>query len=160
MEQTENKEQVIERIEDLPEFKIWKVRDDTSPQLFDSIKNDDEKLKEFVSKFDDIYYFKISPFDTEKYKDNEVISDILRHYAHTAEGWFLEIMVFKLKEWTEEQKKETLAKLRSTFWDSANIKLDESKYSYIVWYYWWTMWRTNSAYMRYIKRLYPVKELK
>jgi hypothetical protein len=43
-------------------------------------------LKEFVSKFDDIYYFKISPFDTEKYKDNEVISDILRHYAHTAEG--------------------------------------------------------------------------
>jgi hypothetical protein len=69
-------------------------------------------------------------------------------------------MVFKLKEWTEEQKKETLAKLRSTFWDSANIKLDESKYSYIVWYYWWTMWRTNSAYMREIKEIYPVKILK
>ena len=160
MNDPEIKEQAEQRIEDLPEFKIWKVRDDTSPQLFDSIKNDDEKLKEFVSKFDDIYYFKISPFDTEKYKDNEVISDILRHYAHTAEGWFLEIMVFKLKEWTEEQKKETLAKLRSTFWDSANIKLDESKYSYIVWYYWWTMWRTNSAYMRDIKEIYPVKTLK
>ena len=149
------REQTELKIEDLPEFEIWKVRDDTSPQLFDSIKNDDEKLKEFISKFDEIYYFKISPFDTEKYKDNEVISDIL-----TAEGWFLEIMVFKLKEWTEEQKKETLEKLRSTFWDSANIKLDESKYSYIVWYYWWTMWRTNSAYMRDIKRLYPVKTLK
>ena len=158
MEQPKNKEQAIERIEDLPEFKIWKVRDDTSPQLFDSIKNDDEKLKEFVSKFDDIYYFKISPFDTEKHKDNEVISDILRHYAHTAEGWFLEIMVFKLKEWTEEQKKETLEKLRSIAWD--NVRLDESKYSYIVWYYWWTMWRTNSAYMREIKEIYPVKELK
>lgn len=158
MNNPEIREQTEQKIEDLPEFEIWKIRDDTSPQLFESIKDDDEKLKEFISKFDDIYYFKISPFDTEKYKDNEVISDILRHYAHTAEGWFLEIMVFKLKEWTEEQKKETLAKLRSIAWD--NVRLDESKYSYIVWYYWWTMWRINSAYMREIKEIYPVKELK
>ena len=158
MSNPEIKEQAEIRIEDLPEFKIWKIRDDTSPQLFESIKDDDEKLKEFISKFDDIYYFKISPFDTEKYKDNEVISDILRHYAHTSEGQFIEVMVFKLKEWTEEQKKETLEKLRSIAWD--NVRLDESKYSYIVWYYWWTMWRTNSAYMREIKEIYPVKELK
>ena len=158
MSNPEIKEQAEIRIEDLPEFKIWKTKDDTSPQLFESIKDDDEKLKEFISKFDDIYYFKISPFDTEKYKDNEVISDILRHYAHTSEGQFIEVMVFKLKEWTEEQKKETLEKLRSIAWD--NVRLDESKYSYIVWYYWWTMWRTNSAYMREIKEIYPVKELK
>lgn len=158
MSNPEIKEQAEIRIEDLPEFKIWKIRDDTSPQLFESIKDDDEKLKEFISKFDDIYYFKISPFDTEKYKDNEVISDILRHYAHTSEGQFIEVMVFKLKEWTEEQKKETLEKLRSIAWD--NVRLDESKYSYIVWYYWWTMWRTNSAYMREIKEIYPVKTLK
>lgn len=158
MNNPEIREQTEQKIEDLPEFEIWKIRDDTSPQLFESIKDDDEKLKEFISKFDDIYYLKISPFDTEKYKDNEVISDILRHYAHTAEGWFLEIMVFKLKEWTEEQKRKTLEKLRSIAWD--NVRLDESKYSYIVWYYWWTMWRINSAYMREIKEIYPVKELK
>lgn len=158
MSNPEIKEQAEIKLEDLPEFEIWKIKDDTSPQLFESIKDDDEKLKEFISKFDDIYYFKISPFDTEKYKDNEVISDILRHYAHTSEGQFIEVMVFKLKEWTEEQKKETLEKLRSIAWD--NVRLDESKYSYIVWYYWWTMWRTNSAYMREIKEIYPVKELK
>ena len=158
MNNPEIREQTEQKIEDLPEFEIWKIRDDTSPQLFESIKDDDEKLKEFISKFYDIYYFKISPFDTEKYKDNVVISDILRHYAHTSEGHFLEIMVFKLKEWTEEQKRKTLEKLRSIAWD--NVRLDESKYSYIVWYYWWTMWRINSAYMRDIKRLYPVKELK
>ena len=159
MEQPENKEQVIERIEDLPEFKIWKIRDETFSEIFRDIYNDEEKLQEFTKKFDDIYYMSVSPFEIEKYKDNETLYEILKRYEHTADNRKLELMVFKLKEIPEEERQRILEKLKKEY-EWIEIKLDDSKYCFIIWYFGWTTWRTNSWYMEEIKKIYPVKELK
>jgi hypothetical protein len=101
----------------------------------------------------------VNPFEIEKYKDNPALYEILKRYEHWAEYRKLEIMLFKLKEISEEEKQKILEKLRKEF-EWMNIKLDDTKYVYIVWYFWWTSWRTNSAYMEEIKKIYPVKTLK
>ena len=158
MKDPEIKEQAEQRIEDLPEFEIWKIRDETCSYIFDSIRYDEEKLKDFVQKFEDIYYFSTSPFDIEKYKDNPALYEILDRYEHCSEWHQLEIMIFKIKEKTEAEKKEILDRLKEMYWE--NVRFDDSRYCFIVGYYWWTSWRSNSAYMKDIKKIYPVKTLK
>ena len=142
----------------LPGFEQWKIRDETWSYIFENFMNNQDKLKEFVGKFDDIYYLSVSPNNIEWFKHYPAIYDILKRYKHTAEWRNLELMIFKLKEISEEQKQETLERLRKMYpW--LNIKLDDTKYEYIVGYYWWTAWRSNSYYMNEIKKIYPVKEL-
>jgi hypothetical protein len=65
-----------------------------------------------LGKFDDIYYLSVSPFDIEKYKDNEAIYDILKRYKHTAERRKLELMIFKTKEISEEEKQKIIEKVK------------------------------------------------
>jgi len=151
-----------EKIENLPDFEIWKIRDETTSYIFENFwrnKNDVVgKFKEFLGKFDDIYYLSVSPFDIEKYKDNETIYDILKRYKHTAERRKLELMIFKTKEISEEEKQKIIKKVKKETWFD-DIKFDETKYRLIVWYFGWTAWRTNSANMEIIKSMYPVKTL-
>lgn len=158
MDKLENQEQIEEKLENLSGFEIWKIRDQTWIQLFDTIGDDEEKLKEFTDQFDDIYYLSVHPNDIDKYKDNPAISDILKHYKHTAEWRRLELMMFKIKEISEKEKQKILKELEEEYW--LDIQLDESKYEYIVWYYWWSAWRTCSYYIDEIKKIYPVKTLK
>lgn len=142
----------------LPDFELGKIRDETWSYIFENFSRDEDKLQEFVNKFDDIYYLSTYPQEIEKYKDNPTIYDILKRYQHTAEWHKLELMIFKLKEISEEKKQEALEKLRAMYpW--MDIKLDDIRYQYIVGYYWWTAWRTNSYYMEQIKTIYPVKNL-
>ena len=158
MKDPENKEQAELRIEDLPEFEIWKICDETSSNIFKSIKNDEEKLKDFLQEFEDIYYFSTSPFDIEKYKGIPALYEILARYEHCSEWHKLEIMIFKIKEKSEEEKKEIMDKLREMYWE--NVKYNDTRYWFIVWYYWWSLWRWNSSDMKEIKEIYPVKTLK
>jgi len=153
MNNPEIKEQAEEKLENLGN--LGKIRDETWSYIFEWIYFDEEKLKEFLKKFSDIYYLSVNPFEIEKYKDNPAIYEILKRYEHWAEYRKLEVMLFKLKEISEEEKQKILEKLRKEF-EWMNIKLDDTKYVYIVWYFWWTSWRTNSAYMEEIKKIYPV----
>lgn len=142
----------------LPDFELDKIRDETWNYIFENFSRDEGKLQEFVDKFDDIYYLSVHPQEIEKYKDNPTIYEILKRYQHTAEWHKLEIMIFKMKEFSEEQKQEAFERLRKIYpW--LNIKLDDTKYQYVVGYYWWTAWRSNSYYMNEIKKIYPVKTL-
>ena len=68
-------------------------------------------------------------------------------------------MIFKFKELPEEKRQEILERLRKEY-EWIEIKLDDSKYWYVVWYFGWSQWRRNSSYMEEIKKIYPVKELK
>jgi hypothetical protein len=68
-----------------------------------------------VDKFDDIYYLSVHPQEIEKYKDNPTIYEILKRYQHTAEWHKLEIMIFKMKEFSEEQKQEAFERLRKIY---------------------------------------------
>ncbi len=142
----------------LPDFELDKIRDETWNYIFENFSRDEGKLQEFVDKFDDIYYLSVHPQEIEKYKDNPTIYEILKRYQHTAEWHKLEIMIFKMKEFSEEQKQEAFERLRKIYpW--LDIKLDDTKYQYVVGYYWWTAWRSNSYYMNEIKKIYPVKTL-
>ncbi len=142
----------------LPDFELDKIRDETWNYIFENFSRDEGKLQEFVDKFDDIYYLSVHPQEIKKYKDNPTIYEILKRYQHTAEWHKLEIMIFKMKEFSEEQKQEAFERLRKIYpW--LDIKLDDTKYQYVVGYYWWTAWRSNSYYMNEIKKIYPVKTL-
>lgn len=142
----------------LPDFELDKIRDETWNYIFENFSRDEGKLQEFVDKFDDIYYLSVHPQEIEKYKDNPTIYEILKRYQHTAEWHKLELMIFKMKEFSEEQKQEAFERLRKIYpW--LDIKLDDTKYQYVVGYYWWTAWRSNSYYMNEIKKIYPVKTL-
>ena len=158
MNQPENQEYIEENLENLSDFEVWKIKNETWSSLFETIWYDEKKLDDFIQKFEDIYYLSVLPGNIEKYKDNQAIYDILNHYKHTAEWHRLEIMIFKIKEISEEEKQRILKELKEEYW--FDIQLDESKYEYIVWYFWWTAWRTCSYYMDEIKKIYPVKILK
>ena len=158
MSNPEIKEQAELKIEDLPEFEIWKIRDNTWSKILLTISYDEEELNKFIQNFDDIYYFSTYPSDIEKYKNNPALYEIIQHYKHTTETGKLELMIFKIKEISEEEKQKFIKELREKYWDF--VKLDEAKYEYIVGYFWWTAWRTSSAVMKDIKNIYPVKTLK
>ena len=145
--------------ESLPDFELSKIRDETWSYILENLINDQEKLKEFVNRFDDIYYLSVSPNKIEWYKSYPTIYDVLKRYKHTAEWRNLELMIFKQKEFSEEQKEDALKKLKAMYpW--LDVKLDDTKYLYIVGYFGWTAWRTNSYYMEEIKKIYPVKHIK
>lgn len=145
-------------IKDLKDFEIWKIRDESCDYIFDAIRDDDEKLKEFLQKFDDIYYLSVSPFKIKEYKDKPIIYEILKRYERAANWYPLEIMLFKIKEISEEEKQKLLERLRKEY-EWFPVKLDESKYLCTVWFFGWTSWRTNSYYMGKIREIYPVKTL-
>lgn len=153
----ENNTELTQKIEDLQGFEIGKIRDETWSYIFQNL-HDEERLKEFSDKFDDIFYLSVFPTEIEQYEYNPVIYEILKRYEHTAEWHNLEIMIFKMKEASEEEKQEALEKLK-TMYPWLNVQLDDTKYQYIVGYFGWTAWRTNSYYMEEIKKIYPVKTL-
>ncbi len=160
MNNPEIKEQAEIKLEALPEFEIWKIRDETYGNIFNELSYDGEIQKEYIeNKFDDIFYLSVSPQDIEKYADNQAIYEILKRYEHTAERHRLELMIFKFKELSEEKRQEILERLKREY-EWIEIKLDDSKYWYVVWYFGWSQWRWNSSYMEEIKKIYPVKELK
>ena len=157
MDKKENNSELSHNIKELNDFEIWKIRDETTSYIFQNL-NDEKSLKEFTDKFDDIFYLSLHPSNIEEYKSNPAIYEILKRYEHTAERHKLEIMIFKMKEISEEQKQETLNRFKKMY-PELDIKLDETKYQYIVGYFGWTAWRTNSSYMEEIKKIYPVKIL-
>lgn len=157
MDKKENNSELSHNIKELNDFEIWKIRDETTSYIFQNL-NDEKSLKEFTDKFDDIFYLSLHPSNIEEYKSNPAIYEILKRYKHTAERHKLEIMIFKMKEISEKQKQETLNRFKKMY-PELDIKLDETKYQYIVGYFGWTAWRTNSSYMEKIKKIYPVKIL-
>lgn len=129
----------------------------TEYSLFQNLESWWETLQDFVNKFDDIYTLSVSPFSIESYKDYPEIYKILQRFLHTAENRPLNIMFFKYKTLTPEQKQAAQDFIKKTYWDRA--QLDESEYWYIVWYYKWSLWRTMQYYIDEIKKIYPVKTL-
>jgi len=154
----ENQTELTQKIEDLQDLDMEKIKDETWSYIFSHLQNDEERFKEFLDRFDDIYYLSVLPTQIEKYINYPVIYSILKRYEHTAEWRKLEIMLFKLKEVSKEQNQEALEKLK-TMYPWLDIRLDDSKYQYVVGYFWWSAGRSNSYYMEEIKKIYPVKTL-
>ena len=107
--------ELTQEIERLPELELKKIIDETGSYIFSSISEDEEKMKEYLDKFEDIYYLSVSPRDIEKYKKYPVIYEILKRYKHTAEIHPLELMFFKFKELTEEQRQQAIEKIKKMY---------------------------------------------
>ena len=153
-----NTPELTQEIEKLPELELKKIIDETGSYIFSSISEDKEKMKEYLDKFEDIYYLSVSTRDIENYKKYPVIYEILKRYKHTAEIHPLELMFFKFKELTEEQRQQAIENIRKLYPD-LDIEISDSTYQLTVGYDWWTAWRTNSHDMNEIKKIYPVKTL-
>ena len=155
MEKTENTNEL--KINNIEKFSSDNIRERQGYDLFRNLIEDKESLQDFVDKFEDIYYISVSPFKIEEFKDYPIIYNILKKYEHTAEYRPLEIMFFKFKSVSEEQKEAMRRYLKETYWERAT--LDETEYGYVIWYFGGSQWRNSSAFMDDIKKIYPVKTL-
>lgn len=45
----------------LPGFEQGKIRDETWNYIFENLMDDQDKINEFIDKFDDIYYLSVHP---------------------------------------------------------------------------------------------------
>ena len=107
--------ELTQEIEKLPELELNKIIDETTRYIFSSISEGEEKMREYLSKFDDIYYLSVFPRNIDNYKKYPVIYEILKRYKHTAETHPLELMFFKFKEMTEEQRQQAIEKIKKMY---------------------------------------------
>lgn len=138
-----------ETINNLPDFSTETISMQTSDELFWNLKESDS-IKDFILKrFNEIYYIQIYPKDFSRNIWNERINDIIRRYQHYAEFYPIDIMLFKLNEKSLDQAKNIYEEMKVKYWDV--ISISKTKRIYIVWFFWWTTWRNNQAFIDKIK---------
>ena len=133
----------------------WEVSYDASSDLFNNFKL--ENLKDSVdnmwNKFSDIYYISCSPFNIEIWRDYPEIYKILERYKHTAEGRSLEILIWVYSQETIDYANKKVEEFRKIF----DCVADPKRFMHIVWYYWWTLWRTMQVIISEFKKQFPEK---
>ena len=99
-------------------------------------------VENFWAKFEKFYLINCSPFQIEKRKNYKWIYEILKRFEHTAEWRPLEVLIWKYNEETFNEMMMKTEELKKQFgWTGAEIK-QPCEYMHIVWFYWWTSWRT------------------
>ena len=91
---------LYENVNWLDKFNMQNSRDATF-DIYDTLNREkkyEQSLKEYCSHFSDIYYIKCYPFLIDQWKDHPEIYDILKRYAHTANGYALEILIWKYSD--------------------------------------------------------------
>ena len=130
---------------------------DCSFNLFNdlSLWEYDEAIERLWNKFSNMYYIACSPFAIENWKDHLEIYNLLKSYAHTAEWRTFEVLIGKYNQETMNEiamKNEELKKQ----YEGIGIEVAESKkYLFIVWFYWWTAWRTIQYIIEKFKKIFP-----
>lgn len=138
-----------ETINDLPDFSKETLFMKTSDELFWNLKESDS-LKDFLEKeFDKICYIQIHPKDFGRNTWNEILDDIIKKYLNYAEHLPIDIMFFKLNEQSLTQAEKIYEEMKDKHWDI--IVMSETKRMYMVWFFWWTSWRTNQTFINQIK---------
>lgn len=94
----------------------------TEYPLFKNLELWKESLQDFVNRFDDIYTLSVSPFNIESYKDYPEIYKILQRFLHTAENRPLNIMFFKYKTLTPEQKQAAIDYIKKNILRTSTIR--------------------------------------
>jgi len=151
----ENKEKDIILNEINESAEKWKIETKIAEDLFDNIyniKKDSFKIKNYT---DSIYLITVS--DVEKYKKYPWLYNNMNRYKNNSEYRELQFMFIKINEVWVEKKKQVYEKFKKIYWDI--IKLDESEYYLMVWYFGWTQWRTNQEIIKDMQKLFDVKNL-
>ena len=74
-----------------------------------------------------------------------------------ANGFPLEILIWKYSEESMEKARKITEQRREEFEWSWIIIWEPKSYMYIVWFFWWTTGRTNQAIIKEIKDMFPGK---
>ena len=132
---------------------------DISFDLYKNFADSEESLRKFWNTFSDFYYISCSPFDEsiEKWKNVSEIYNILKRSVHMANGFPLEIIIWKYSEESiqkarniTEQKRKEYEWMWFTIWEP-------KEYMYIVGFFGGTTGRTNQEIIREIRNMFHDK---
>ena len=149
-------------MEDFKERKNWfnelSLRD-VSSDLYNTLKPSEinEKVEHMWNRFSRIHYITCSPFRIDDWKKYPEIYGILEKYKHTAEWRPLEILIW---EYSDEVMAEILVKNNELKEQNESLWIqieEQQKYVYMVWYYWWSLWRTIQAVIEVFKKTFKDK---
>ena len=133
------------------------VAADHSFDLFNNISlwEYDEAVERLWNKFSNMYYIACSPFAIDTRKSHPEIYKILERYAHTAEWRTFEILIGEYNEESMNEMNTRTENLRKEL-EELNIQIaNPKKYMFIVWFYWWTSWRTIQYIIEKFKKIFP-----
>jgi len=131
---------------------------DMTFNLYNTLSSD-EKIEEFWNKCSDFYHINCFPFDEwlEEWKDIPDIYNVLDQFAHTANGFPLDILICKFNDKSMEEAKRLTEEFRKQYeWTSITIK-DPNSYAYMVWFFWGSTWRTAQYIIKELKNRFSNK---
>lgn len=150
------------KIERLGSF-TREASNDISFDLYKNFADSDENLKKYWEAFSDFFYISCAPFDEsiEEWKNVPEIYEILKRSEHMANGFPLEILIWKYSEESmDKARKITEEKRKEYEWMWFTI-WDPKEYVYIVGFFGGTTWRTNQYIIKKFRDMFPdkVKEI-
>lgn len=135
----------------------WHIKVKIAEELFDNIndiENSSFVIKPYVWH---IYLITVSSYDIEKYIKYPSIYKLMNKYKHISEYHNLQFMFLKINEMWTQKKMEIYSKFKELYGD--NLILDETEYYLMVWFFWWSQWRTNQEVIDNMQKLFDVKTL-
>ena len=132
---------------------------DISFDLYKNFADSEENLKKFWDTFSDFYYISCAPFheSIEKWKNTPEIYDILKRSVHMANGFPLEIIIWKYSEESMDKARRITEEKRKEYeWMWFTI-WEPKEYMYIVGFFGGTTGRTNQEIIRGIRNMFPDK---
>ena len=136
-------------------------RENSSDITFSLYNNltSDEDINKFWEKCSDLYYFSCFPFDEslEKWREVPDVYQILKQFAHTANGHPLDILICKYDEESMQEARKMTEEFRKKY-EGTNVTIkDPNGYVYMVWFFWGSAWRTAQYLIRELKEKFPDK---
>lgn len=136
-----------------------KTTRDATFDLYNNFKPSElnEWVNDLWNKFSNIYIIKCSPFKIDERKDTKDIYDILKRYENKAEWRPIEILIWEYNQDTINQAIQKTEELKKQFeWIRIEVR-EPYKYMHIIWYFWWTSWRTIQEVIKHFKSSFKNK---
>ena len=145
-------------IEWLEKFSV-KNSNDISFDLYKNFADSEESLRKYWESFSDFYYISCAPFDKsiEQWKNVPEIYNILKRSVHMANGFPLEILIWKYSDESMDKARKITEERRKEFEWMWFTVWDPKEYMYLVGFFGGTTWRTNQYIIKEIKNAFPDK---
>ena len=151
-------EKKMRTIEWLEKFSV-RNSNDISFDLYKNFTDSDESLKKYWDAFSDFYYISCAPFDKsiDQWKNVPEIYAILKRSIHMANGFPLEILIWKYSHESMDKARKITEERRKEFEWTGIVVWDPKEYMYLVGFFGGTSWRTNQYIIKEIKEAFPDK---
>jgi hypothetical protein len=132
---------------------------DISFDLYKNFADSEESLRKYWNAFSDFYYISCAPFDNsiEQWKNVPEIYEILKRSVHMANGFPLEILIWKYSDESMDKARKITEERRKEFEWTGIMVWDPKEYMYLVGFFGGTSWRTNQYIIKQIRDMFPDK---